>query len=244
MFGALDLSAAELAACCAAAVGGAVVQGAIGFGYAFVVVPALLLVAPAAVPAAALVVALPMVLVLAVADRRWLDRAGFARLTLGRVPGTVAGAWVLTLVGADVLTALAGGLLLTAAAASVARGARRASPRLEVVAGFASGLAGTVGALGGPYLGLAYADRPGPVLRATVSAAFAVGVLLSLVAIAIAGELARPAVVLGIALIPATFAGLGLGRRLRGRLDAGRLRPAVLAFAGTAGLVTLLRAAL
>jgi uncharacterized membrane protein YfcA len=113
---------------------------------------------------------------------------------------------------------------------------------MEVAAGFASGVAGTVGAVGGPYMGLAYADRPGPVLRATVSLAFAVGVVISLLAVGIAGEITEGAVLLGVALVPATFAGLLLGRRVTGLLDGGWLRPCVLGFAGLAGAFAVVRA--
>ena len=238
----LDLSLADLALCAAAAVGGAVVQGTIGFGYALVVVPALLLVAPSTIPATPLVVALPMVVALAFRDRRSLDRAGFMRLTAGRIPGTAIGAWVLTLVGARVIGGAAGALLLLAVAASLIRGVSATSHRTEVAAGFVSGIAGTVGAVGGPYLGLAYADRPGPVLRATLSAAFAIGIVLSLVGVAVAGELDGGAAKLGLLLVPATFAGLAVGRRLTGRLDGRWLRPAVYAFAGAAGAFALIRA--
>ena len=241
MFEALDLSTVELALTALAAVAGAVVQGAIGFGYALVVVPTLLLVAPAAVPVTPLVVATPMVIVQAFAERRSLDAAGFARLTAGRVPGTALGAWVLTRVGPSFVAAAAGALLLSAVAASALRGARATSRPLEVAAGFASGVAGTVGAVGGPYLGLAYADRPGPVLRATISLAFAVGVVLSLAAVGVAGEIEPGPLRLGVALVPATFVGLWFGRRLVHRLDGGLLRPAVLAFAGAAGLFALVR---
>ena len=244
MFDALDLSWAELALCGLGAVAGAAIQGALGFGYALVVVPLLLLVAPAAVPVTPLTVATPMVLLLAAAERRALDLRGFARLTAGRLPGTAVGAWILTLAGPQFIAAAAGALLLLAVGTGLARGARDVSPRLEVAAGFASGVAGTVAAVGGPYLGLAYADRPGPVLRATISLAFAVGLVLSLSAIAVAGELARDPVLLGLALVPATLAGLALGRRLTARLDAGWLRPCVYAFAGAAGLFALLRALL
>jgi uncharacterized protein len=244
VFEALDLSYAELALCALAACAGAIVQGTIGFGYALVVVPTLLLLAPAAVPVTPLTVATPMVFVQAVAERHALDRDGFARMTAGRLPGTALGAWVLTAAGSAFVAAAAGALLLLAVAASVVRGARSASPPLEVAAGFASGLAGTVGAVGGPYLALAYADRPGPVLRATVSLAFAVGVVLSLGAIGAAGEIERGPFLLGIALVPATFAGLGLGRRLVARLEGGWLRPCVLTFAGAAGAFALLRAVL
>lgn len=241
MLDALDLSILELALCAVAGIAGAVIQGSVGFGYALVVVPALLLFAPETVPVTPLVVATPMVMVQAVAERRSLDPGGFGRLTAGRIPGTALGAWVLTLVGPSFVAAAAGALLLCAVAASVFRGARSTSRPLEVVAGFASGVAGTVGAVGGPYMGLAYADRPGPVLRATISLAFAVGVVLSLAAVAIAGEIEPGAVRLGVALVPFTMLGLWWGRRLSGVLDGGLLRPAVLAFAGAAGAFAVLR---
>ncbi|MBA2517136.1 MAG: sulfite exporter TauE/SafE family protein, partial [Solirubrobacterales bacterium] len=48
----------------------------------------------------------------------------------------------------------------------------------------------------------------------------------------------------GLGLIPATFAGLAIGRRLAGRLDGRWLRPAVNAFAGAAGVFALIRALL
>ncbi len=241
---ALDLSSAELALCAAAAVVGAIVQGSIGFGYALVIVPALLLVAPEAVPVTPLAVAAPMVFVQAIAERRALDPPGFLRMTAGRLPGTALGAWVLTKAGTSAVAGAAGALLVLAVAASALRGARSVSPRMELLAGFVSGVAGTVGAVGGPYLGLAYADRPGPVLRATISLVFAVGVVLSLVAVGVAGEIERAPLLLGVALIPATFAGLWLGRRTAGRLDGRWLRPCVLAFAGAAGAFALGRAAL
>lgn len=242
MLEALDLSLLELVLCGCAAVGGAALQGAIGFGYALVVVPALLLVAPEAIPVTPLTVATPMVFAQAFAERRAIDRGGFARMTAGRVPGTVLGAWVLTVAGSAFISAAAGGFLLLAVLASAIRGVRSASRVLEYAAGFASGVAGTVAAVGGPYLALAYADRSGPVLRATIASAFAVGVAFSLFAVGIAGQIDRGPLLLGIVLMPATFAGLFLGRRVAARLERGWLRPAVLAFAGAAGAFALLRA--
>ena len=241
MLDAIGLTLPELFLCGVAAVMGASVQGAIGFGYALVVVPVLLLCAPEAVPVTPLVVATPMVFVQAAAERRALDRAGFGRMTAGRIPGTAIGAWVLTVVGPSFVAVAAGALLLAAVGASVLRGVRRSSHGLEVAAGFVSGIAGTVAAVGGPYMALAYADRPGPVLRATLSFAFAVGVVLSLGAVALAGEVERAPFLLGLALIPATFLGLVLGRRVTAWLDKGWLRPAVLTFAGTAGAFALAR---
>lgn len=242
MFGALDLSWPEFAICCAAAVGGGVVQAVLGFGYALLVVPALLVVAPGAVPTTALVVALPMVVLLALLDLADVEWPTMARLTAGRLPGTVVGAVVLGAASPTAVAGAAGAFLLLAVAASVVRGARRASPRLELGAGFVSGVAGTVGAVGGPYLGLVVADRPGPVLRATVSAAFAFGLVLSLAAVILTGDLTAATAALGLALVPATVVGVPLGRHFAGRLNAGTLRTLLLTVAGAAGSFALLRA--
>ena len=232
------------ALCCLAAAAGAVVQAVIGFGYAMLVVPALLLVRVDLIPVTPLVVATPMVLWLAWADRGGFDAGAFTRLTGGRIPGTVVGAWLLGMIGAAALSEVAGALLVFAAGLSFVRGARRVSPPLEVGAGFVSGIAGTVSAVGGPYLGLAMADRAGPVLRATISVAFAVGIVLSLAALLVAGRVEREPVELGIALVPATALGLWLGRPVARRIEGAWLRPAVLAFAGAAGVFALLRGAL
>jgi uncharacterized membrane protein YfcA len=239
---AFDVTGLQFALCAAGAVLGAAIQGAVGFGYALVVVPALLLVSPEAIPVTPLTVATPMVFLQAFIERAAVDVPGFARMTAGRLPGTALGVWILTVAGPSFIAAAAGGLLLVAVLTSAFSGVRRTSPPLEVGAGFASGVAGTVAAVGGPYLALAYADRPGRVLRGTISLAFAVGVVVSLAAIGLAGEIERAPLLLGLALIPTTIVGLFAGRAVAARLDARWLRPAVLSFAGAAGVFALLRA--
>ena len=235
------MSGAELVLCCLAAVLGGVVQSVIGFGYALLLVPALLFVRVDLVPVAPLVVAAPMVVWLAWVDRAGLDVRGFARVTAGRVPGTVAGAMVLGSISAAAVSEVAGALLIAAAGFSLVRGPQRASPRIEVAAGVASGFAGTVSAVGGPYIGLAFADRPPAELRATVSAAFAVGIFVSLLGLLLAREIARDAVWAGLALVPATFLGLLGGRRAADRVDPRWVRPGVLAFAAAAGVFAVAR---
>jgi len=235
----LELTAAELVFALAMTAAGAVVQGAIGFGYALVVVPALLLVAPGAVPAAPLLLALPMVLAMAVRERRAIDRPVAARLVAGRVPGTVLGAAVVSAVAVDTITVLVGvSLLLTVALSTLATDVRPRPPA-QLAVGFASGLMGTVASLGGPIMGLALQSRPAPELRATLATAFAAGVVLSLAALAVAGEVAGQAVAIALVLAPATLLGLRGGQRVASRLAGTPLRPAVLAFAAAGGTVAI-----
>jgi uncharacterized membrane protein YfcA len=90
-------------------------------------------------------------------------------------------------------------------------------------------------------MGLALQSWPGPAMRSTLAAVFALGCVLSLGALGIAGAVDRGALLLAVVLCPATFAGLWLGRRVAARLDQTRLRTLVLGFAGLGGVGALLR---
>ena len=235
----LTVGAFALAACAAAA--GAVVQGVIGFGYALVIVPALLFAAPSTVPATPLLLALPMVLWMAVRERTAIDRGGVARLAGGRVPGTVLGAAVIAGTSVDAVTLIVGVGLLVTVALSAVQAEVSASGPTQVAAGALSGFLGTVASLGGPIMGLALQSWPGPALRSTLATTFALGAVMSLAALAVAGAVDREALLLAALLWPATFAGLWFGRPLARRLDGSRLRVAVLAFAGLGGVAALVR---
>lgn len=241
LIGDLDLSTAELFVAIAAATSGAIVQGVIGFGYALVIVPALLVAMPSAVPATPLLLALPMVLTMAVRERRAIDRGAVVRLTAGRVPGTVAGAAVIASVSIDAVTAIVGVALVVTAGLSAFSAEVDTSRPTQVVAGAASGFLGTVASLGGPIMGLALQSWAGPALRSTLAATFALGVGLSLGALAVAGAVDSASLVLAVVLMPSTLLGLWLSRPLAARLRGGRLRTAVLLFAGLSGVAALLR---
>ena len=240
----LDLSTAELVVCVVAATCGAVVQGVIGFGYALVVVPALLFAMPSAVPATPLLLALPMVLTMAVRERRAIDRGAVVRLTAGRVPGKVVGAAVIASVSVDAVTAIVGVALVVTAGLSAFSAEVDTSRPTQVAAGAASGFLGTVASLGGPIMGLALQSWAGPALRSTLATTFALGVVLSLGALAVAGAVDSESLVLALVLMPSTGLGLWLSRPLAVRLRGGRLRTAVLVFAGLSGVAALVRVVL
>src|SRR5215211_4582519 len=98
---------------------GAVIQGSIGFGYALVAVPAMVLLLPWAVPVTPLFLALPMTLFMSVREWRSIDLSGFALITAGRLLGTVAGVVLLVLAPKGYLSIVTGLLILTVALGSV-----------------------------------------------------------------------------------------------------------------------------
>ena len=219
---------------------GAVIQGSIGFGYALLAVPAMVLLLPWAVPVTPLFLALPMTLLMSAREWRSIDLRGFALITAGRLLGTVAGVVLLVLAPKGYLSMLTGLLILTAALGSFLKPTFEVNKRTRLAGGVASGVVGTVAALGGTPLALVYQDRSGAELRSTLAISFVVGIAMSLVGLGLAGQVEGRHVLLALQLLPCMLVGLWVSRWVVERLDERWLRPAVLAFAAAAGLVIIL----
>jgi uncharacterized protein len=219
---------------------GAVIQGSIGFGYALVAVPAMVLLLPWAVPVTPLFLALPMTLLMSAREWHSIDLGGFALITAGRLLGTIAGVVLLVLAPKGYLSMLTRLLILTAALGSFLKPTFEVNRRTRVAGGVASGVASTVAALGGTPLALVYQDRSGAELRSTLAISFVVGIAMSLVGLGLAGQVEGRHVLLALQLLPCMLVGLWVSRWVVERLDERWLRPAVLAFAAAAGLVIIL----
>ncbi len=219
---------------------GAVIQGSIGFGYALVAVPAMVLLLPWAVPVTPLFLALPMTLLMSAREWRSIDLGGFALITAGRLVGTVGGVVLLVLAPKGYLSMLTGLLISTAALGSFLKPTFEVNKRTRLAGGVASGVVGTVAALGGTPLALVYQDRSGAELRSTLAISFVVGIAMSLVGLGLAGQVEGRHVILALQLLPCLLVGLWVSRWVVERLDERWLRPAVLTFAAAAGLVIIL----
>ncbi len=237
----MHLSGPELAVAVVAVVVGALVQGSIGFGINLVTVPVVALIEPEALPATLIFLALPLAVGMLVHEGDHVDRSGVAWLMLGRLPGTALGAWIVTVLPADRLSSLIGALVLVAVATSVASPPVAVTRVTATAVGFASGAMGTASSIGGPPVALLYQHHPGPVLRSTGAAVFTLGIVLSGLALAVAGEVAWWHLGLAALLSPAVAAGLVLARLLGDRLDGRWLRPLVLGFAAAAGAMAIYR---
>ncbi len=220
---------------------GALVQGTIGFGINVIAAPVAAIVQPDALPAAMIVLALPMTAGSAYREREHIDREGVLWTNVGRLPGAALGGWAVSLLPPEALATWIGGFVVVAALMSVLSSNLRPAPITSALVGGVAGLMGTMSSVGGPPLALLYQHEPGPVLRSTLGATFLLGSLLSLAALAIAGRVEPWHWALGLALTPAVALGLLASHGLRARVDAGRLRPAVVAFACAAGIAVVIR---
>jgi uncharacterized membrane protein YfcA len=235
------LEAPWLALVAAIIVAAAIVQLGLGMGFGLTAAPLLALIDPELVPAPTLILGM-----LSSGIGAWSERDAIAWHevgigAVGRVVGVGAALAVLAVVADGRGFSIAFGLMVGLAVTMSVFGRRIAFTRPNLVAMSAlSGLMATITSVGAPPLALIYQDRPARAARPTLAAFFALGCVLALAGLAAAGHAGLRDVALAALMLPPMLAGLAIARRLRGRFDR-RYRPALLAVAGAAAVLLVLR---
>ena len=222
---------------------GGLVQGAVGLGLGLVAAPVATLVHPSLMPGVMLWLAAAYPLLTLAREGRATDWRGLRWAFLGRLPGTVIGVAVVAVVSARLLSFLVGLTVLVAVLLTwrvVSLPMRRG---VLLGAGLVSGVMGTATSIGGPPLALVYQHVTGARLRATMATYFAIGALLSLLGLAVVGELDAVDSLWALALAPFLVLGFLLADTVRRHVDAGRTRAAVLSVCAASAVALVVRSA-
>lgn len=218
---------------------GACAQGTVGFGLGLVAAPVLAITNDEFVPGPLLLVALLLTILVAARERGRLDWRGLRWALVGRVPGTVLGTVAVVVLPERGLIVLFAVLVLAGVTLSAAGWKVEPTSPTLFSAGAASGFMGSITSIGGPPMALVYQHRSGSELRATLSLFFVFGTTLSIVLLAIAGEIHRADIGRAALLAPAMLVGYLASRWLARVLDRGYLRTALLAFSASASVALL-----
>jgi uncharacterized membrane protein YfcA len=207
---------------------GAAVQASLGIGLGMIAAPILAIADTDFIPIAIIVAVIPLSGSVAWAERRHIDRRGVALTLSGRVPGVILGAVIISRVSTEALSIFVAISVLCAVAASASGRKLAVGDGILGVAGFASGFMATATGVGGPPIALTYQHADPPAMRATISTFFAVGAVMSLTALAVAGQVNRRQLELSLLVLPSTALGMLVASRYRNHLDPALVRPAVL----------------
>lgn len=238
------MSALSLLSATLVVTAGSALQGAVGFGLGMLAAPLLLLVDPRLVPGPLLVAALFLTVLISAREHAAIDFHGLGWALAGRAPGTLLGA------GAIALASPRGIRFLVAATVLVAVGLVASGLQIErtrgslLGAGVLSGVLSTTSSIGGPAIAILYQEDPGARVRGTLSGFFAVGLVFSILALAIMGEFGRSQIEAALVLLPGVLLGFLLSRSIARVLDRGHTRTAILALSTVAALGVLVQAAL
>jgi uncharacterized membrane protein YfcA len=222
---------------------GGLVQGAVGLGLGLVAAPVATLVHPALMPGVMLWLAAAYPLMTLSREGRATDWRGLRWAFVGRLPGTVIGVAFVSAVSARLLSLLVGLTVLVAVLLTwqvVSLPMRRG---VLVAAGLVSGAMGTATSIGGPPVALVYQHVTGARLRATMATYFAIGALLSLLALGLAGELDAEDSLWALGLAPFLVVGFLLADTVRQHVDEGRTRVAVLSVCAASATALVVRSA-
>ena len=219
----------------------ALVQGVIGFGLGVVSVPILTLLDPVFTPIPQLMMSVP--LAFGTAFREWtdVDKAGIGWVTLGRLPGAIAGTWLLTRISDDVLGVVIGVIVLAAVVVSNRGWYVPITRTSRLAAGVTAGFTGTTSGIGGPPIALLYRRSRPEEARSTVGALLAIGLFVNLAVLGAAGAIEQSDIDVSLRLVVPALAGFGASSLVKGRVDAGRFRAGVLVVSAVAAGALVLR---
>lgn len=216
-------------------------QGSIGFGFALVAAPLLILIDPSFVPGPVMVNSAVLTLFILLREHQSVDLTAVRWAVLGNVAGTALAGTALSLVGAYGFSLLFSAVVLAAVFLSAMGFHPRVTQRNLIVAGAASGFMGTTSSIGGPPMALLFQAERGAVLRGNLSAYFLCSTLIGLSMLTFIGRFGKTEVELARSLLPGLFLGFVLSLRTSRFLDRGATRPLVLGLSGAAAVVILLR---
>lgn len=238
----MDFTVLEIITVFVAVFFGALVQGTIGFGLAIVAAPVLYLVTPELVPGSLILMAL---LIGGLTAKRNLHAVRIHDLKsaiLGRIPGSLMGAALLSVATPRAMGLFMGGSVLFAVAASLSPYKIEANRKTLFSAGMLSGIMGTASSIGGPPMALVMQNQSGEHIRANLSAYFVASSLISLTILTSSGLFGWVQLKYGLMLVPFVLAGNFTAGKLVRFVDQTMIKKALLILCSAAGVGAILSA--
>lgn len=220
---------------------GTTLQGMVGLGLNLFAAPLLILIEPRLVPGPILAAALVLTILMMLRDRSGLDLRGVGWMAVGMLPGTALAAWMLPFIPLKTLSILLGLLVLFGVALSLS--GLRFPPRRWIlfVAGFVSGVSGTLASIGGPPVALVNQEMEPKKLRATLSGYFTLSSIAALIGLAPIGRFGPPELELTLWLLPGIALGFLVSFPMAKRVNKTWSRRAVLGLSALSALILLAR---
>lgn len=218
---------------------GAFVQRIAGFGLAVVAAPVVVMVEPRVMPAALLLVVLPLPLLEIARHHDAVLWRPFGWAMAGRLATTPVGVWLVAHTSHDATALAVAGMVLVAVAGSLTRLRVRANASTSVIAGLLTGISATTASIGGPFFSLALQEQPPQRARSTLAPFFLLGSLTSLSGLALGGQVTHAALTAGLGWLPFTALGALAAQPVRQRIDPHLFKRVIFALATLSAFVVI-----
>jgi len=221
---------------------GAVLQGSVGFGMGPFCAPLLVLLNPEFIPGPLLLTALFLTSLMFFREKHAVKMHEIKWAVIGRIGGSVLGAFILTLIPRDSLSLFFGIMILLAVLILIS-GLRPALTTKNLIGtGVLSGFMGTAASIGGAPIALLYQHKKGPRIRGTLSGIFIVGTIIAVLSLLVVGKFGVKELLFASVMIPAVIIGFFISNRTFPILDRGFMRPVILVISIITSAFIIIRA--
>lgn len=218
---------------------GIALQSIIGIGYGLVAAPLLFLIDERFVPGPILVLGFCLSLLMVLKERQQLSWRRITPAIVFRIPGSLIGAFILTLVSQHWLQLLFGSTLLMAVLLSWKAFSIQTTSFSLAIGGFFSGVLGTATSVGGPPIALVYTGQDKVTARSELAAFFLIGTPVSIAALVYSGSMDSEGFMLSLKILPGVFIGFLMAHYLDKYLPGSKVKTALLAVSFVAAVVVL-----
>jgi len=191
---------------------GILVQARIGIGFALLSAPLLFIINESYMPGPILILGFTLSLLLFFSEKQSLSLKLVLPAIAARFPGSWFGVVILIYLPQWLLGIAIGVSLLLASLLSFIKISIPLNARNLFLAGFFSGFSGTITSIGGPIMALIYQNESPVNTRKALISFFLIGTPISILLLALAGELSLQAFVLSVKMMPGVLIGFLLSR--------------------------------
>ena len=191
---------------------GILVQARIGIGFALLSAPLLFIINESYMPGPILILGFFLSLLLFVNEKQCLSLKLVLPAVIARFPGSWCGVLLLAYLPQWLLGLTIGFSLLLASFLSVVNISVTLNIRSLFIAGFFSGLSGTVTSIGGPVMALIYQNETPKTTRQALICFFLIGTPISILILVLAGEMSLEAYILCLKMLPGVLIGFVLSK--------------------------------
>lgn len=223
---------------------GAVIQTAFGFGMGAVIAPWLLMLNPLYIPGPLMLATLVQCLLMAAKNRHNMDIRGLESAFIGRIPGTVIGIWLLTLVSEEALSICVGVVVLLGVLVSITRLNIKPTRSAMFLASLVSGVFASSTSVGGPPMALVLQHEDAGNIRANLAGYFIFGSIISILAMIAVGHFDWEQLKLSVILMPGTLLGFYLCTKLPLKRWERFMHPGIMILCGLSGSLALIKGVL